>query len=142
MPPLRTSPPPRTAAVLLLLLPLAACGSEDPVPSGPRPVVAQPSLPSVAEGVGQAGQPRLINLIVVDGRVSGVTDVVEVMQNVPVRFTVTADVADVLEVQGYGASAQLTVMEPVQLSLITDRTGDFPVVLQGSDQVLTTLRVR
>ena len=142
MPHPRTSTPPRTAAALLLLLPLVACSSEDPEPAGPRPVVAQPSLPSVAEGVGQQGQPRLVNLIVTDGQVSGVGDVVEVMQNVPVRFTVTADVADVLVVQGYDARAQLTVLEPVQLSLLADRIGDFPVVLEDSGQVLTTLRVR
>jgi hypothetical protein len=144
MSPQRTpSRPFRGAALALLLaLPLTACGSsEDPEPAGPRPVLAQPSQPGVASGVGQSGE-RRISLIVTKGRVSGVSETVELPLNTPVRLTVTADVADVLVVEGYDARAQLTVNEPVQLSFITSRAGEFTVSLAGSDRVLTRLRVQ
>jgi hypothetical protein len=130
------------ALAVLLTASVAGCGSEEePTPSGPRPVLAQPSLPGVASGIRQEGQPRLVNLIVIGDRVSGVGEVVEIELGVPVRLTVTSDVADVLVVQGIGASAQLTVDEPVQLSFHADRAGEFPVVLSGDDRVLTRLRV-
>ena len=130
------------AAALLLAVPLAACGGgEDPQPAGPRPELVQPSQPSVAKGVSK-GSERLISLIVTDGRVSGVGDVVEVAVGTPVRLTVTADVADVLAVEGYGSRAQLTVDEPVQLTFVADEAGEFAVSLESTDTVLTRLRVR
>lgn len=132
----------RTTVALALVAGLSACGGgADPEPAGPRPDLARPDLPSVAEGVSQEGQPKLVNLIVTEGRVSGVGTVVDVEVNTRVRLTVTADVADELVGRGVDARAQLTVDEPVQLTLIMDRAGDFPVALAGSDRVLTTLRV-
>lgn len=130
-----------TPVVLALVLSLAACGGgEDPKPTGPRPDVAQPDLPSVAEGLSQEGQPKLVNLVLEDGQVIGVPATVELERNTRVRLTVTADVADTLVITGYDATAQLTVGEPVQLTLIVDKPGEFPVAL-GSGKVLTTLRV-
>lgn len=143
MSPQRTPSTPSWGAVLalLLVLPVAACGGgEDPKPAGPRPVLVQPSQPGVASGVGQSSE-RRISLIVNKGKVSGVSETVEVPLNTPVRLTVTADVADVLVVEGYEARAQLTVDEPVQLAFITSKAGEFTVSLEGSDQVLTRLRV-
>ncbi len=126
---------------LLLVLPTTACSSEDPEPAGPRPVLVQPSQPGVASDVGQSTQ-RRISLIVTKGRTSGVSEVVEVRLNTRIRLTVTADVADVLVVEGYGARAQLTVDEPASLTFIADRAGDFAVSLERSGQVLTRLRVQ
>lgn len=131
-----------TPLVLALALSLTACGGgEDPEPSGPRPDLAQPDLPSVADGVSQQGQPQLVNLLVEDGRVIGVPATVDLALNTRVRLTVTADVADELVVKGYDAVTQLTVDEPVQLTLIVDEPGEFPVSLVSSGKVLTTLRV-
>lgn len=131
-----------TLVVPALALVLAGCGaSEDPEPSGARPDLARPDLPSVAEGVSQDGQPQLVNLVLVDGRVSGVPETVGIAVNTRVRLTVTADVADELVVEGYDTTTQLTVDEPVQLTLILDEPGEFPVSLVSSGKVLTTLRV-
>lgn len=140
------STPPRPAAALLLALSLATAlsgcgGDERPEPSGPLPVVARPSLPSVADGVGQQGQPRVISLLVTPDRVLGVGDVVEVPLNTPVRLVVTAERADVLRVGGYDLRVQLTVDEPVPLSFVASRAGEFDVSLDGADRVLTRLRV-
>lgn len=144
MSPRRRPPRPSCALAVAVVLAgsLAACGSdEEPQPSGPRPVLVQPSLPGVASGIRQEGQPKLVNLIVIGDRVSGVGEVVEVAVGVPVRLTVTSDVADVLVVKGIEASAQLTVDEPVQLSFIASRVGEYPVLLSGANRVLTRLRV-
>lgn len=126
---------------LLLVLPVTACGGEDPKPAGPRPVLVQPSQPGVASGVGQSGD-RRISLIITKGKVSGVSKTVELRLNTRVRLTVTADVADVLVLEGYDARAQLAVNEPTQLTFITDKAGEFAVSLEGSGQVLTRLRVQ
>lgn len=144
MSPRRTTCRPSRGALLalLLVLPVTACGSsEDPKPSGPRPVLVQPSQPNVASGVGRT-EDRRISLIVTDGKVSGVTGTVEVPLNTSVRLTVTSDVPDVLVVEGYDARAQLTVNDPVQLTFIADEAGDFAVSLDRSKQVLTRLRVQ
>ncbi|MCW2713470.1 MAG: hypothetical protein JWN88_517 [Frankiales bacterium] len=129
-------------AAACLTLALAGCGDdEDPQPSGAFPPLASPSLPSVAEGVSQEGVPKLINLVVTGGAVSGVDSVVPVPRNTPVRLTVLADTADVLLVRGYDVRAQITVGEPVQISLLASRAGDAAVVLERTGTVLTTLRV-
>lgn len=136
-----TSSPARSALLaLVLVLPLAACSSEDPEPAGARPVTVDPELPSVSDSVSQEGVPKLVNLILVDGSISGVPEVVLVQKNVPVRLTVTSDEAGVLVVQGYEARVQLTADQPVQLSFIASREGDFPVQIEGG-RTLTTLRV-
>ena len=132
----------RSGLVVLLGLPLAACGEDAaPVASGPLPSVAAPSLPAVAPGVRQPGEPRLISVLVDGVRVQGVGEVVEVPRSTRVRLVVTADVADVLVVQGYDVRARLTVDEPQQLTLLLDRAGEFEVALEGAGRVLTRLRV-
>ncbi len=127
--------------LLSVLVLLSACGGVDPQPSGLRPPRASPSLPSVADGVSQDGVPRLVNLVVTAGRVTGVEGVVEIGINTPVRVTVLSDVADVLLVRDYDLRAQLSVDQPTQLEFLAGRTGDAAVVLEQSGLVLTTLRV-
>lgn len=132
---------PLLLCLLSVLVLLSACGSPDPQPSGLRPPRASPSLPSVADGVSQSGLPRLVNLVVTDGRVTGVETLVEIGINTPVRLTVLSDVADVLLVRDYDLRAQLPVDQPTQLEFLAGRTGDVEVVLEQSGLVLTTLRV-
>lgn len=127
---------------LLVVLPLAACGDqEDPQPSGAFPSIAAPSLPSVADGVSQVGEPKVISLVVTGGKVTGADSIVSVPRNTPVRLSVLADVADVLLVKGPDARAQLTVGQPVQLEFLAATPGSIPVVLERTGKVLTTLRV-
>ncbi|MBW3648588.1 MAG: hypothetical protein KY440_12630 [Actinobacteria bacterium] len=132
---------PLLLSLLSVLLLLSACSSPDPEPSGLRPPRASPSLPSVADGVSQSGVPRLVNVVVTDGRVTGVEALVEIGFNTPVRLTVLSDVADVLLVRDYDLRAQLPVDQPTQLEFLAGRTGDAQVVLEQSGVVLTTLRV-
>lgn len=127
--------------LLSVLVLLSACGGADPQPSGLRPPRASPSLPSVADGVSQDTVPRLVNLVVTAGRVTGVEAVVEIGVHTPVRLTVLSDVADVLLVRDYDVRAQLPVDQPTQLEFLAGRTGDVKVVLEQSGLVLTTLRV-
>lgn len=126
----------------MLVLPLAACGDEaDPQPSGAFPSIAPPSLPSVADGVSQEGEPKVISLVVTGDRVTGAASTVAVPRNTPIRLSVLADVADVLLVKGPDVRAQLTVGEPVQLEFLATTPGSIPVVLERTGKVLTTLRV-
>ena len=132
----------RPLLALLLVLSLGACGGgEDPRPSGDRPVLAEAENPSVADGVADPAAPRIINVVVTDGRRTGDTGVVEVDRNVPVRVVVISDRSDTLLVQGLDLRALATAEVPVQLDFVAERTGEFPIVLQDSGLELTRLRV-
>ena len=132
----------RTALPLVLGASLSACGaSVDPEPSGRAPVVVAPSLPSVASGVTQVGVPKLVNVGLSKGVVTGARGTVRMARNTPVRLTVLTDTSQTLLVEGYALRAQLTVDEPVQLAFIADRKGTFRVVLEPSGTLLTQLRV-
>jgi hypothetical protein len=133
---------PRPFLALLLALPLAACGGADPVPSGDWPVVAPADNPDVASAVADPHAPRIVNVVVTDGRLTGDTGVVEVGRNVLVRLVVISDEAGTVLVQGYDLRALATAEVPVQLDFLADRPGDFPVVLEESGLELTRLRVR
>lgn len=139
MPSLRASVRPLLA--LLLLLPLAACGGEEPTPAGDRPVLADADNPDIADGVDDSETPRIVSIVIADGELTGDTGVVQVRRNAPVRLVVISDETDTLLVQGYELQALATAEVPVQLDFIADEAGDFRVVLRGSDRLLTTLRV-
>ncbi len=126
---------------LLLILPLAACSSEEAVPSGDRPIVATADNPDVAPSVDDPSVPRLISIVVTDGRLTGDTGVVQVKLNVVVRLTVISDEADTVVVQGYDQRALATAEVPVQVEFLADEPGDFRIVLEDSGLELTRLRV-
>lgn len=133
---------PRPFLALLLALPLAACGGADPVPSGDRPIVAPADNPDVASAVADPHAPRIVSVVVTDGRRTGDTGVVEVGRNVLVRLVVISDEAGTVLVQGYDLRALATAEVPMQLDFLADRPGDFPVLLEESGLELTRLRVR
>lgn len=133
---------PRLLLPLLLALAVPACGGPDPVPSGDRPIVARADNPDVAEGVEDADTPRIISVVVTDGRLTGDTGVVEVKRNVPVRLVVISDRADTLEVQGYDVTGLVTAEVPTQVEFLASKPGEFPVRLEQAGIELTRLRVR
>lgn len=140
-------PAPPRPALALLLAPLlagslAACGGADPVPSGDRPLVVQPDNPSVASSVADPLTPRIISIVVDEGRTTGDTGVVELKRNVPVRLVVIADDTGTVVVEGYGLRALAVAGSPVQLEFIASQPGEFAVVLEDADLELTRLRVR
>lgn len=132
----------RPLVALLLALPLTACGGDaDPLPSGPRPLVAEPDNPSVASGVADPTAPRIISIVVSGSELTGDTGVVELERNVPVRLVVISDRTQTVVVQGLDLTALATAEVPVQLDFLASRAGEFPVVLDGSGLELTRLRV-
>lgn len=131
----------RLVLALLLVVPLAGCGGEDPVPSGERPIVAEPDNPDVAESVEDPTAPRIVSIVVTDGQLTGDTGVVQLKRNVPVRIVVISDDADTVLVQGYDLRALATAGVPVQLDFLASKPGEFPVVLEESGLELTRLRV-
>lgn len=132
-----------TLLALLLTASLAGCGdSEDPQPSGARPVVAEPDNPSVASGVADPRAPRIVSIVVTGEDLTGDTGVVELDRNVPVRLVVISDRTDTVVVQGLDLTALATAEVPVQLDFLASRAGEFPVVLDDSGVELTRLRVR
>ena len=134
--------PTRLALALLLGLSTAACGDDQPpAPSGDRPVLVQPQNPSVASAVADPTAPRIVSIVVTDGRTTGDTGVVELRRNVPVRLVVISDTSDTVLVEGYDLRALAVAEVPVQLDFIADEAGEFPVVLEGSGRELTRLRV-
>jgi hypothetical protein len=144
---MRTMSPLVTALRPLLTLLLAVsgglpgCSSEEPVPSGERPVLVEPNNPSVASAVADPTAPRIISIVVSGGSLTGDTGVVEIRQNAPVRLVVISDRADTVVVQGYDVTALAVAEVPVQLDFIASRAGDFRVVLEDSGLELTRLRV-
>lgn len=122
-------------------LTLAACSGEEPVPSGERPVVAQPENPSVASGIADPTAPRIVSVVVTKGRLTGDTGVVQLQRNVPVRLVVISDRSDTVVVQGLDLTALATAESPVQLDFLASRAGEFPVVLDDAGIELTRLRV-
>lgn len=139
-------PPPvelvRLLLALLMAAPLAGCGGADPAPSGDRPIVARADTPDVAQSVEDPNAPRIISVVVTDGRLTGDTGVVEVKRNVPVRLVVITDDADTIVVEGYDLTALATAEVPVQLDFIADEPGEHRVVMRDSGLELTRLRVR
>lgn len=131
----------RPVLALLLLLPLAACGGEQPTPAGERPVLADADNPDVADGVDDSETPRIVSIVMTDGELTGDTGVVQIPRNARVRLVVISDETDTLLVQGYELQALATAEVPVQLEFIAAEAGDFRVVLRGSDRTLTTLRI-
>ena len=131
----------RPLLALLLLLPLAACGGEEPTPSGERPVLADAENPDIADGVDDSETPRIVSIVITEGEATGDTGVVTIPRNAPVRLVVISDETDTVLVQGYELQALATAEVPVQLDFIADEAGDFPVVLRESDRTLTTLRI-
>jgi hypothetical protein len=73
-------------------------------------------LLSCGGGSDQLGVPQLVNLVVTNGVVTGVPDVVDVRINARVQLTVLSDTAAVLLVRGYDVRVQLTVGQPAQVS--------------------------
>lgn len=132
---------PRLVLTVLLAISLAACGGEDPVPAGERPVLVEPDNPSVASAVADPTAPRLLSVVVTDGQLTGDTGVVDVRRNAPVRLSVITDDADTLVVQGYDLRTVVTAGLPEQLTFIADEAGEFPVVLEESGIELLRLRV-
>lgn len=139
MPPHLT--PARLALALLLALPLTACSGEDAVPSGELPITVPADNPDVASAVADPTAPRLVSVVVTDGRLTGDTGVVEIRRNTRVRLVVISDRTDTAVVEGYDLTALATAEVPVQLDFIADEPGTFRVVLRRSGTQLTTLEV-
>ena len=134
-------PLPRLALALLLAVPLAGCGGEDPVPAGDRPITVPANNPDVASAVADPTAPRLVSVVQSGDVLTGDTGVVEIRRNAPVRLVVISDETDTAVVEGYDLSALVTAEAPMQLDFIADMPGTFRVVLRESGTQLTTLKV-
>lgn len=139
---------PRVALVLGLLAAvtsLAGCADEEPVVTTPRPVVVSPNAPSVATALPDRPDraiAQLVNVVFRDGVVAGDTGQVPVKLNSLVRLSVISDVSDVIVVEGYDQTVQTAIEQAVQLEILADQPGSFPVRLRDEGTVLATLVVR
>ena len=134
-------PSSRLALAVLLAVPLAACGGEDPVPSGDLPITVPADNPDVASAVADPSTPRIVSVVMNDDVLTGDTGVVEIRRNAPVRLVVISDETDTAVIEGYELSALVTAEVPTQLEFIADEAGTFRVVLRESGVELTTLKV-
>lgn len=131
-----------TGLLVPLVLLLPACSDEQPGSfEATRPPLATPNRADVADDVRSVGVPQLVNVTLADGQATGDTGTVPVVLNSPVRVTVVADVVDTVVVEGYSITSITQIGSPVQIEFPADRPGTFPVRLEGSGRVLTTLQV-
>jgi FtsP/CotA-like multicopper oxidase with cupredoxin domain len=124
--------PRSTLLVLLLLVPLGACGGED---SGGA-VVADPSATTAA-----AGAPTVIEVTVEGGQPSGGAQDVSVDVGDEVTIRVTADVADEVHVHGYDLKTDTVPGQAVEISFAAAIPGQFEVELEDAGVLLVNLTV-
>ena len=143
------APSARAALVLTLLTAvpsLAGCAEEEaPVITSPRPDIASPNAPSVSTALPERpdrATPQLVNIVLEDGVATGDTGEVPVRLNSLVRLSVITDATDVVVVEGYGQTVQTQPDRAVQLEILADEAGSFPVRLQDGRTLLSTLVVR
>lgn len=142
------APVARAALVLALLTAatsLAGCAEEEPVVTTPRPEVVSPNAPSVSTALPERPDrnvPQLVNIVFEDGVATGDTGEVPVRLNSLVRLSVITDATDVVVVEGFGQTVQTQADRAVQLELLADRAGSFPVRLRDGRTLLCTLVVR
>lgn len=125
----------------LLALGLSACGDVPPAVSEPRPVLSAPNDLSVASGLTESQDVQLVNVVFVEGQLTGDTGAVAVVLGSPVRLTIVTDVVERVVVGGFEQQILTAADQPVQLDLVAHEAGEFDVTLQESGKVLVTLVV-
>lgn len=134
----------RAGVSLLLLAALVGCAEEPVIVTEPRPVISSPNAPDVSTALPERPDrsvPQIVNVSLQDGGVTGDVGQVPVRLGSLVRMTVLADVSDVVVLEGYGQTVQTSVDQAVQLEVLADKAGTFPVRLRDAGMVLTTLVV-
>ena len=138
------------AGLLVIALPLAACGSDEDTPSS-APTVSATTAPSSTPSAAPSAEPspsttpddaQVISVTVAGGAVSGVQPRTEVPLGSKVRLTVTSDAVDEIHVHGYDLTTALTAGQAAQLEFVADRPGIFEIELHDAGTVLTRLQVQ
>ena len=136
------------AGLLVLTLPLAACGTDEDEPSS-APTVSATTAPSGTPSATAEPSPsataddaQLISVTVAGGEVTGVEPRTAVPVGSKVRLTVTSDVVDEIHVHGYDLTTALAAGQAAQLEFVADRPGIFEIELHDAGTVLTRLQVQ
>ena len=141
-------PAPRAAAVLLLaLLPLTACGTDDDSAASEPTVSATTAAPSgapstPAEPSTTPDDAQTIAVTVAGGNVTGVEPRTVVPVGTRVRLVVTSDTADEVHVHGYEKTLAVPAGQPAQVEFVADTPGLFEVELHDAGTLLTRLQVQ
>ena len=138
---------PRSVLVaLVLLVPVAACGSEDDGGAitgepGPTTAVTAPpqSLTTATTAAPDAG--TVVEVVVTGGQPEGGAQDVSVGVGDTVTIRVTADVVDEVHVHGYDLKTDTVVGEPVEITFVADIPGQFEVELEDAGELLLNLTV-
>ncbi len=129
------------AAIALALLSQACAQGEPDEPASvptPSATFSSSSSPPVAPVV----ERRVIQVVVADGVVTSGTPEVSVDIGDNVRLEVTADIADVVVIEGYEHELPLSAGETGAIEFVADRSGDFAVGLEDAGLHLFELSVR
>ena len=143
---------PRSALLgLLLLVPLAACGSED---DGGAIVPAETTAtsegdsgssttaaPTTATTTAPEPTGTVIDVVVAGGQPEGGSQSVDVPVGEQVTLRVTADAADEVHVHGYDLFADTVPGEAVELTFVAEIPGQFEIELEDSHVLLVELTV-
>ena len=138
------------AAVLVGVLALAGCGSDETSATPTAPATSGSSSPATGGSPAPSGAPepvvtpddaQAVSVTVAGGEITGDTGRVEVPQGTKVRLSVTSDVADEIHVHGFDLTAALSPGQATQLEFVADRPGIFEVELHDARQVLTRLQI-
>lgn len=129
-------------ALSMLALGLTACGEEPPAVSEPRPRLSAPNDLSVASELSENQDVQLVNVVFIDGQLTGDVGNVPVVLGSMVRLTIVTDVVETVVVEGFEQQILTAADQPVQLELVAQEAGEFDVKLRESGKVLVTLDVR
>ena len=136
------------AALLAVVLPLAACGTDEDDASS-APTVSATSAPGGAASGPAEPSPsvspddaQVVSVTVAGGAVTGVEPRTSVPLGTKVRLSVTSDTVDEVHVHGYELTTALAAGQAAQLEFVADRPGIYEVELHDAGTVLTRLQVQ
>lgn len=145
-----TRPALATAAALLALTTLAACGSDDgdETATTPTPTTQQTDASDEPTGINETAaldpDRTVIEVTMTGGKVEPPPGPVDVEKGQKVRIIVTRDTDGELHVHGLedDVHADAKAGEPTNLDFVASQTGSFEVEAHDPDRSLLTIQVR
>jgi FtsP/CotA-like multicopper oxidase with cupredoxin domain len=133
-----------TAAALMAVTALAACGSDDDSGDAAAPTTSTSVAPEAGETAATDSDRTVIEVSMVGGKVTPAPDTVDVREGDKVRIIVTRDTDGTVHVHGLEDELDVDVKAgvPTNLDFVADQQGSYEVEAHDPDRALLTVQVR